>query len=269
MSISDKTRKILWARSGNQCAICKRELVIDATPHENDSVVAEECHIISERERGPRHDPTYLPKEKVDSYENLVLLCRVHHKMVDDQEDTYTTDILRRIKSNHEASVAKRLKARPSANALRVRRVENIPPYLFRLTTGNQVLDVVGDASACSMNHDGLRSQAEVDLVGDFLQSAQDWGEMWSELGPASRVNASFNLTQSLEELEQAGFFVFGGREVQFLEGGNQEKSSPWPVATLSVLRESNESIIRVDLGQTEEGTAQQGASPDADKPRQ
>ena len=248
MSISDKTRKILWARSGNQCAICKRELVVDATLRDDDSVVAEECHIISAREQGPRHDPTY-PREKLDSYENLILLCRVHHKMVDDQQDTYTTDILWQIKSNHEVSVAEKLKGKQGTRSLRVRRVkQNIPAYLHRLATGKQVLDVMGNAYAGSLNHEELRDQEEVDLVGGFFQSARDWSAMWSELEPASQVRASFELTQTLQELEQAGFFVFGGREVQRLEGGNHEEPSPWPVAILWVLRKDNESITHVNL---------------------
>ena len=54
MPITDKTRKILWGRSGNRCAICKNELVIDATGQDAESVVAEECHIISPRQNGPR-----------------------------------------------------------------------------------------------------------------------------------------------------------------------------------------------------------------------
>jgi len=263
MSISDKTRKILWARSGNQCAICKRELVVDATPHDDDSVVAEECHIISAREQGPRHDPTY-PKENLDSYENLILLCRVHHKMVDDQQDTYTTDILRQMKSNHEVSVAEKLKGTQGARPVRVRRVkQNTPAYLHRLTTGKQVLDVMGNAYAGSLNHDELRNQEEVDLVGGFLQFASDWGEMWSELEPASQVGASFELAQALQELEQAGFFVFGGREVQLLEGGNLEEPSPWPVANLWVLRKNNESIIQVNLDELKTEGAQPENSGD------
>lgn len=264
MAISDKTRKILWARSGNQCGICKHELVIDGTPQDDDSVVAEECHIISGRERGPRHDPSY-PKEKLDSYANLILLCRIHHKMVDDQEDTYTTDILRQMKSNHEAWVAERLKGKGGTKPIRVRRIkENIPPYLSRLTTGKQVLDVMGNAYAGSTNHDELWNEEEVDLVGGFLQSARDCGEMWSELEPANQVSASFELTQALQELEQAGFFVFGGREVQVLEGGSQDEPSPWPVAILWVLRKDNESIIQVNPNETDQDTAQQ--EPERDK---
>ena len=84
MAISNKTRKILWGRSGNRCAICKNEIVVDATAQDDESVVADECHIISSQTNGPRHDLSY-PSEKLDSYENVILLCRTHHKMIDDQ----------------------------------------------------------------------------------------------------------------------------------------------------------------------------------------
>ena len=47
MAINDKTRKVLWGRSGNRCAICRRELVLDATTVDDVSVVGEECHIVS------------------------------------------------------------------------------------------------------------------------------------------------------------------------------------------------------------------------------
>jgi hypothetical protein len=258
MTISDKARKILWGRSGNQCAICKHELVIDATANDADSVVGEECHIISERERGPRHDPSY-PQEKLDSCDNLILLCRIHHKMVDDQEDTYTADILRQMKSNHEVSIAQKLKAGASTRALRIRRVrDNIPAYLSRLMTGKQVLDVVGNACAGSANHEELHSQVEVDLVGGFLQSAYEWGEMWADLEPAAQVNASFQLSQALQELEQAGFLVFGSREVQFLEGGDQETAVPWPVAILWVLRKDNESVADLNADRANRYSSQQ-----------
>jgi hypothetical protein len=95
MDMSDKTRKILWARSGNRCVICKQEIVIGATAHDSEAVVGDECHIVSETPGGPRYDPTYSV-EKLEDYDNQILLCRVHHKRVDDRSDTYTTDILRK-----------------------------------------------------------------------------------------------------------------------------------------------------------------------------
>jgi len=81
MAIFNKTRKILWGRAGNRCAICKHVLVVNSTPKNDESVIGEECHIVSGQTNGPRYDPTFT-KEKLDSFENLMLLCRIHHKMI-------------------------------------------------------------------------------------------------------------------------------------------------------------------------------------------
>jgi hypothetical protein len=223
----------------------------------------DECHIISPRMDGPRHDSSY-PYEQLDGYENLILLCRVHHKMVDDQEATYTVDILRQMRMNHEIWVSDRLNEKQRTKPLKLRRIkQNIPAYLSRLTTGKQVLNIIGNAYGGLTDHDELRDPKEVELVGGFLQSARDWGEMWSELEPCDQVSASYELTRSLQELEQAGFFVFGGREIQFLEGGNQEQPSPWPVAILWVIRKDNKSIIHVNLEEMSQENLQSVKSRD------
>ncbi|MGO9451016.1 MAG: HNH endonuclease [Candidatus Binataceae bacterium] len=102
MPPGDKTRKILWGSSGNRRAMCRRELVIEATSRDAQAIVGEECHIISRKTEGPRFDQDYAA-EKIDAVENLILLCAVHHKMVDDQPETYTAEILRKLKANREA----------------------------------------------------------------------------------------------------------------------------------------------------------------------
>jgi HNH endonuclease len=247
MAITDKTRKILWGRSGNRCAICKRELVLDATNVNDESIVGDECHIRSGQTQGPRHDPN-LPMGRVDSYDNLILLCRVHHKMVDDQCDTYTADIMSHMKANHEKWVSEKLSDSERAKPFRLRRIKhNIPAYLTRLTTGKEVLKVVDGAYAFLFDHDELHNEAEVELVGSFLQNAQDWGDLVDELEYSDRVRIGFQLTRSLRELEDAGFFVFGGREVRIAEGGIGGPSK-WPVAILHVIRKTDKSIIMVNL---------------------
>lgn len=236
MAISDKTRKLLWGRSGSKCAIRKKALIVDATAADDESVVADECHIKSPRPQGPRYDASY-PSDRLDGYENLILLCRVHHKMVDDQAETYTVHILRQFKANHEVWVAEKLGSAPEPKPARLRRtIEGTPGYLARLTTGREVLDIVAGACAGSMDHDELVYEAEVELVGAFLQNAQDWGELFDDLEPQQRVEAAFSLSAGLRELEQAGFWIFGGREVQIMEGGFGGPSS-WPVAVLRVVR--------------------------------
>ena len=223
---------------------------------DDESVVGEECHIISPRPDGPRHDPSY-PPDHLDSYKNLILLCRVHHKMVDDQSDTYTADILRQKKADHQSWASAKLKDTTDPKPLRVRRTKQGAPTFVRLTTGKEVLDLVIGACAGSMDHDELMSQQEVDLVGGFLDAAKDWGEMYDQLEPSHKVQAAFNLTCSLKELEEAGFFVFGGREVRVIEGG-YEGPSNWPIVTLRVLRKSNDAIIQMGSDDQAEGEAQQ-----------
>lgn len=246
-SITNKTRKILWGRSGNRCAICKHDLIINATEENEEAVVGDECHIISPQQNGPRHDPTF-PEEKLNSYENLILLCRTDHKMVDDQEATYTPDILRRMKSNHEVWISERLTDRRKPKPLKIRRIkQNIPAYLVRLTTGKEVFDIVSSAYALSINNDELNSLDEVDLVGQFFQEISDWSDISGDLEPTDRVKVGYELTKLLNELENNGFFVFGGREVQLLEGGIEDEPSNWPVAIFNVMRKDNKEIFRLN----------------------
>lgn len=83
MAITDRTRKLLWGKSGSRCALCRIEMIMDATTKDDESIVGDECHIISGKPNGPRYDPDF-PKDKLDSHQNLLLMCRVDHKMIDD-----------------------------------------------------------------------------------------------------------------------------------------------------------------------------------------
>lgn len=112
MAISDRTRKLLWGKSGNRCARCFRILSVDETEFDDPSIVGEECHIVSGR-RGPRADAQF-PADEIDDYPNLILLCRIDHKTVDDQERTFDADALRTMKDRHELKVARALALAPS-----------------------------------------------------------------------------------------------------------------------------------------------------------
>lgn len=94
---------MIWGRSGNMCAFpdCKKTLVIDETLTDDPSVIGEEAHIVAQKEEGPRGKSSLMPEQR-DKYDNLILLCNTHHKIVDDQENEYTTDKLHQFKENHE-----------------------------------------------------------------------------------------------------------------------------------------------------------------------
>ena len=104
MSISLKTHKILWGRAANRCAICQMELVMDASETDDESVVGEACHIVAHSPDGPRGESD-LTQEQRDKYSNLILLCNVHHKQIDDQPGEYPVERLHQIKTDHEKMV--------------------------------------------------------------------------------------------------------------------------------------------------------------------
>jgi hypothetical protein len=103
MSILLKTHKLLWGRSGNKCAMadCRNDLIADETETDDESIIGDEAHIVAKSPDGPRGISELTPEER-DKYDNLVLLCRKHHKIIDDQSVFYSVEKLKEIKQQHE-----------------------------------------------------------------------------------------------------------------------------------------------------------------------
>lgn len=99
---------MLWGRAANRCAICRMELVMDASETDDESLVGEACHIVAQSINGPRGIAD-LTQEQRDKFANLILLCNVHHKVIDDQPTTYTVEQLLTTKANHELWVRRQL----------------------------------------------------------------------------------------------------------------------------------------------------------------
>lgn len=97
---------LLWTRAAGMCAHpdCKKKLVVRATENDEAASIGEAAHIVARQEGGPRGEIEMTPQE-LDRYGNLILLCANHHSMVDAQEKTYTVEVLRTWKAEHEAWV--------------------------------------------------------------------------------------------------------------------------------------------------------------------
>ena len=133
MPISDRDRKLLWARAGGTCTLCKGHLTEDAKGGDKDVVFGEEAHIVSEQPNGPRFRP--MPRKEVDSYTNLLLLCASDHKIVDEQVTYYTEQRLHTLKQEHEEWVKDRIS--PAISAIKIRDPEaGKPVMLQRIDTG-------------------------------------------------------------------------------------------------------------------------------------
>ncbi len=98
------TKQRLFALSGNQCAFpnCPVQYVeIDRA-----KTMLQICHIESAEEGGERWNHNSNVEER-RQFENLILLCPIHHVETNDVKK-FTVEILREIKSNHEAKMLKK-----------------------------------------------------------------------------------------------------------------------------------------------------------------
>lgn len=99
-----------------------------------------------------------------------------------------------------------------------------------------------------SLYDDETQNLDEVKLVGDFIQYIKellDVDDLMDE--PSDRMMTAFNLTESIKELEEAGFWVFVGIENRRLTGGVRNPEN-FPVLLLRIVRKNNPEIIKMEF---------------------
>ena len=101
--ISQRDVKVLYALAGGRCAFetCKIELAEIVNSAAGPSHIGEMAHMVAHSNDGPRGDATY-PRHKLNTYENLILLCPTHHAKIDDAPAQYPIELVREIKNSHE-----------------------------------------------------------------------------------------------------------------------------------------------------------------------
>jgi len=67
-------------------------------------VIGEMCHLRAQSVGGPRYDPGQSDTER-HGYGNLILLCPLHHQIVDSDVAAYSVDRLLAMKEAHEGAV--------------------------------------------------------------------------------------------------------------------------------------------------------------------
>ncbi len=118
-NISRRNSNILYALSGNQCAHpdCTESLIEEATGEAEAHSKGEICHIFAVSEAGPRGKPG-LTESQLNSLDNLILLCRNHHTIIDGQHGSYPASRLKKWKDDHEERV-KQLQASENLEKIR------------------------------------------------------------------------------------------------------------------------------------------------------
>jgi hypothetical protein len=89
--------------SHNLCAFpgCREQLV------EGETVVGDVCHVKGDRPGSARYDADQSDAER-HGYENLIVMCRKHHRVIDNEEAKYPVEELLRMKQEHEESDSRR-----------------------------------------------------------------------------------------------------------------------------------------------------------------
>lgn len=112
MAASERTAKIVWGQCAARCCICKKDLLFEANGVVS-SLIGEVAHIVGETTAAAR-GASPLSLSQRNEAENLLLLCREHHKIVDDNPATYPVERLHEIKADHLSWIATSL-IKPSA----------------------------------------------------------------------------------------------------------------------------------------------------------
>lgn len=97
-NISTNTLRRLFAHSGNCCAFegCHSPIFED-----DGTLTGECCHIEAYSPNGPRYNEQQTNDER-NGYDNLMLMCARHHKIIDSQPEKFTVDKLKTFKNIHE-----------------------------------------------------------------------------------------------------------------------------------------------------------------------
>jgi hypothetical protein len=243
VAISIKDHKVLWARSGNRCALCRQPLVAERTETDREAVVGDEAHIAARSPGGPRYGE--CPVHLIDTYDNLILLCKVDHKKVDDQPGHFTSEVLHKTKADHETWVDETLQQR--VGAIRVSFADHAGMFpLARMQTGSDVWNIVDGAHRYYLEDlDDTASDEDLDCSASFLQNARDWGEISADVtGTGMRAvrDAKRSLTADLEALRARGLVVLGGTRRGVVRGGALPPGQ-WSDALIIVMRDDNERV--------------------------
>jgi hypothetical protein len=102
----DRVRRPVAARAGWHCSFAGCGKPTEGPSEDSPGAVAsigKAAHICAAAQGGPRYDPLMTPEERA-GFGNAIWLCSDHATLIDRDKITYTADLLRKMKREHEAA---------------------------------------------------------------------------------------------------------------------------------------------------------------------
>ncbi len=138
---TEPVKRLVWSKAAARCAFpeCRTSLIEDATGAEPAVLLGEIAHIVGHSEDGgPRADEP-VPGGEREGERNLMLLCVMHHTLIDRREHTYSAARLIAIKADHErwvrevTAVPRRIEMLPASELVHSTflSVDTLPRHIY------------------------------------------------------------------------------------------------------------------------------------------
>jgi hypothetical protein len=246
VAVSGRNRKILWVEAGGRCAICRKPLVTEGTETDDPSVIGEEAHIVARSPGGPRAGDIH--PDRLDHHENLILVCREHHKQIDDQPNHHTVERLRQIKQAHKEWTASL--GQDEAGPMRVVPDPTVaqPRLLKIISTGHVLWQMVEDSVAIEHSYPDHLAEEDEDFIIEFLDLVKDCGDISGDLTSVRQQHdAGKALGRYVGGLAERGFLVGAYVRRMLLKGGVKREPMPWPILRIEVQPATHAQVVNVD----------------------
>lgn len=124
--LNEKQKLILMGLCGGKCEFrgCNASVIEDMLTGDK-SNFSNYAHIIGSSQNGPRGDKN-LSNILSDDENNIMVLCRNHHKDIDDFPEKYPVDLLKEMKREHEGFIKDLMKIKKENMAIGIKYSFNI-----------------------------------------------------------------------------------------------------------------------------------------------
>lgn len=199
--VPDKEWKNLWSLSLGCCAFpeCKKQLVEKSSNGDPSANLAKIAHIKGRNQGSARFDPSF---KDVNSEKNLLLLCGVHHDIIDKQPNKYSVDVLTKMKKDHEFWAENLL--RNNATEITFAELKVIMDYLINCPEcSNGSLELIPIKDKIRKNKLSEQTERLLKIGSIQIKQVQEYINACKDINFESRLVRGFN--EEYLRLKQAG----------------------------------------------------------------
>lgn len=187
-----------------------------------------------------------------DTYENAIPLCFDCHAIVrqyDAKHPKGTRFTEKELKMHRDAWYQKmrELEVDKEPEPLRLHHQKDFQNImLIKVNEGNDLIQYIEMAQGMVFSQEA-KTKEEVELISNFIQYISDLME-YDLLDEASdKIMEAYNLSEKIDKLDNAGFWIFTNVEKQRLTGGKIKGEEVVPVLIIRIVRKDNKDIIKVE----------------------